>query len=288
MKRATHLLRRALREPLLHFFLLGSAIVFVHHWLAPPTANEIRITEAVLRGLRQEHVRRSGAPPTADEEAGLIQRFIDDEVLYREALAQGLDRGDIIVRRRLVQKMEFVIENSESLPAATDAELQDYLHHHATRYATPQRVAFTHVFVSNDRHGRDAESIAMRLRATLNAGADPSPLGDSFLHGRELSLHTEDEVAAIFGPGFAAQVMTLPAGTWSVPLASSYGVHLVLVTDRTTATSPNLADVRAAVLRDWEEERRAEASRLAVERLRRSYNVSIARVDTPLALAVAQ
>jgi len=273
---------------MLHFFLLGSALVTVHHWVAVPTAQEIRLTDSVIRGLRQEHLRRSGASPTADEEAALIQRFVDDEVLYREALAHGLDRGDIIVRRRLVQKMEFVIENSESLPVATDTELQDYLDRHAERYATPARLAFTHVFVSHDRHGADAEVITARLQASLLAGADPSGLGDPFLRGRELPRHSEEEVAAIFGTPFATQVMTLPIGTWSGPLASSYGLHLVRVTQRTAAVSPNLADVRAVVLRDWEEERRAEANRVAVKRLRQRYQVSIARSDAPVALAVAQ
>jgi peptidyl-prolyl cis-trans isomerase C len=269
-----------LREPLVHFVLLGVVVFAVHRWVAPPPrGNRIVVSEAILRGLRQEHLRQNGALPSPEEEAALIQRFVDNEILYREAIAQGLDRGDLIVRRRLVQKMEFVLDGEDPIAAPTDAELQAYLQAHAERYAVAARVALTQVFVSTDQHGADAERIAAELRAQLAGGADPSALGDPFLRGREFPQRTEREVAGIFGAPFAAQVMTLPIGEWSGPLRSSYGLHVVRVSERRTGRQPALREVRAAVLRDWEEERRAAVNAHALARLRQRYVVSVEGAD---------
>ena len=119
LKSTVHRLRRWLKEPLLHFAVLGAALVGLHRWVAPPSlGRQIVLSAPLIHGLRQDHLRRNGALPTASEEAALVQRYIDNEVLYREALALGLDRGDIIVRRRLVQKMEFLTEGLEPLPRA--------------------------------------------------------------------------------------------------------------------------------------------------------------------------
>src|SRR5262249_4884420 len=153
--------------------------------------------------------------------------YIDNEVLYREALELGLDRGDIIVRRRLVQKMEFLTEGLDPVPEPTDTELQAYLDAHAEHYLQPDRVTLTHVFASNDRHGAATATLAEQWGEQLRAGADPATLGDPFLRGRELAAVSERDLAGILGNAFAAHVMQLPVGTWSAPIASSYGLHLV-------------------------------------------------------------
>ena len=269
-------LSRWLREPLVHFVLLGAVLFSVHQWVAPPRpTNRIVVSDAIVRGLRQEHLRQNGSLPTPQQEAALIQRFVDNEMLYREAVAQGLDRGDLIVRRRLVQKMEFVLEGEELIAEPTDAELQAYLDAHADRYAVAERVALTHVFVSTDQHGAAAARVAGDLRQQLAAGADPSALGDPFLRGRDFTLRTEQELAGIFGAPFAAQVMALPLGEWSAPVRSSYGLHLVRVTEHSAGRQPSLNEVRSAVIRDWQEERRTAASVAALARLRQRYEVTL-------------
>jgi peptidyl-prolyl cis-trans isomerase C len=284
-------LRRWLHEPLLHFVVLGVALFTLHHWVAPPQpGRQIVLSAEAIRGLRQDHLRRYGTLPTADEEAAMIQRFINNEVLYREALALGLDRGDIVVRRRLVQKMQFLTEDLQPIATPTDRQLRAYLDAHAVRYAVPARLTLTHVFVSADRHGSSTAAYAAQLRARLLAGADPAQLGDPFLRGRKFSLSTQAELAAAFGATFAAQVMSLPTGTWSEPLRSSYGLHLVRVAKHIAGHQPSLAEVRDAVERDWREERRTEADRLALARLRQRYDVRIEGADgaAPAQLAVAR
>jgi peptidyl-prolyl cis-trans isomerase C len=268
--------RRWLKEPLLHFVVLGAAVVALHRWVAPPLlGRQIILSQSVIHGLRQDYLRRNGALPTAGEEAALIQRYIDNEVLYREALALGLDRGDIIVRRRLVQKMEFLTEGVEPLPEPADAELQAYLDAHAEHYAVDDLVTLVHVFAGTDRHGAAATSMASQWREQLLAGADPSALGDPFLRGREFTAVSEPELAGIFGGAFAAAVMRLPVGLWSAPIASSYGVHVVRVGAHVVGHQPPLAEVREAVRRDWRDERRAAADRAALVRLRQRYDIRI-------------
>lgn len=281
-------LRRWTREPLIHFAVLGAALFGLHQWLAPPPAdNQIVLSASVIQGLRQDHLRRNGTLPTKAEEAGLIQRYIDNEVMYREALKRGLDRGDIIVRRRLIQKMEFLTEDLAPIPQPTDRELQTYLDAHRERYAVPTRLSLTQVFVSTDRHPLDVAAEAARLQRELVSGANPSGLGDPFLRGQEFHQYTERELAGIFGPQFATRVVSLAVGSWSEPIASSYGLHLVRVTERTAGYQPKLAEVRTAVARDWRGERRTEANRNALDRLRQSYHIRIAGAEGRMRAQVA-
>jgi len=271
-------LRPILREPLLHFAILGCALFWLYRQVAPSDAGHtIHLSAADVAALRQDHRRRAGSDPTPAEDAALLERFVDDEVLYREALALGLDRGDIIVRRSLLQKMEFLLEGLHPVPEPNDAELEAYLREHAERYRTPARISLTHVFVSRDRHGAAAETIVADLREQLVAGADPAGLGDPFLRGRELRAQSEQDLSGIFGPAFARVASEQPVGTWAGPVTSSYGLHLVRVGQRTDAGLPALARIRAAVRQDWSEERRHAALRAALADLRRAYDVRVDR-----------
>jgi len=246
--------------------------------VAPRDASHtIELSAADVEALRQDQRRRLGTEPTPSEDAALVERYVDDEVLYREALSMGLDRGDIIVRRRLLQKMEFLLEGLHPIAEPTDAELDAYLAAHADRYRTPARIDLTHVFVSRDRHGAEAEATALALREQLVAGGDPAALGDPFLRGRELRAQSEQDLAGIFGPAFARAAAELPAGTWSRPVTSSYGLHLVRVNARSAAELPPLARVRAAVQHDWGEEKRRAARAAALADLRKRY---VVRVET--------
>jgi peptidyl-prolyl cis-trans isomerase C len=261
------------REPLVHFALLGALVFTLHRATSTPSApREIVLTPSLLRGLRADHLRRTGAVPTAEEEAALVARFVDDEVLYREALALGLDRGDVIVRRRMIQKMQLLTEDLEPGAEPTEADLESWLAGHREAYAVPLRVSLEHVFVGRSQRV-DPTGDAAAIRAALAAGADPADLGDPFILGRRTFRRTEQELAAAFGSVFAARAVALVPGAWSEPLASSYGLHVVRVTERLAARSPDLAEVRAAVRHDWLEAERTVANRVALDRLRATYAV---------------
>jgi len=247
----------------------------VHRRVAPAPAERIVVGAALVQSLREEHLRRAGRPPTPAEEAALVAHWVDGEVLYREALALGLDRNDLIVRRRMIQKMTFLTEDVEPVPEPTDADLTVFLATHAERYAAPLRVTLTHIFVSTDRHPTDAEAIATSLRERLAAGLEPGGMGDPFLRGRDFQQKTERELSAVFGAPFAAAVVALPAGSWSSPVRSSYGLHLVQVSEHRPGRVPALGEVRDAVARDWCDARREAANRAALERLKARYEVRV-------------
>jgi peptidyl-prolyl cis-trans isomerase C len=266
--------RRFAREPLLHFVVIGAALVAVHTAVGPTgTSRRIEVDDSMRRALRQEQMRRTGTPPTAEEEQLLIERYVDDEILYREALALGLDRGDVIVRRRLLQKMEFLAESSEPIPEPTDLELEALLAEEGERYAVEPRVTLAQVYVSTDRHGASAAERAREIRSELEAGADPATLGDPFPRGREFGPATRSELAGIFGSDFAERAMDLPVGRWSEPVRSSYGFHLILPSARLPGGPARLADVRSAVRLDWLERKRARRRRDALDALRERYVV---------------
>lgn len=277
-----------LREPVVHFLVLGAVLFGAQRWVtvAAP-GNRIALTDEFVRGLRQDHLRRTGEWPTAAQQEAMVERYIDTEVLYREALALGLDRGDIIVRRRLVQKMEFLLEGAEPLPDPTDDELGVFLDAHADRYGSPDRVGITHVFAAEGRQGIPADRALAEWRSALVAGADRVALGDPFMRGRTFEAQSERQLTGVFGGSFAAAVMALPVGEWSAPIRSSYGVHLVRVTERVPGRRPPLAEVRDAVVRDWRERQRTDANRAALRRLRERYNIQVAGSVEPAVDRVA-
>ena len=265
-----------LHEPLVHVVVLGTALFVLHREVAPPRASaEIVVGADTVASMREDFQRRMGRAPTAADEQAMIEKYVDDEAFVREALSMGLDRGDIIVRRRLIQKMEFLLESTEPVPPPTDAELEAYLAAHRERYTSPTRISFTHVFVSAQTAGERAPAIAAEDAAALAGGADPATLGDPFLRGRTFRLYAENELANVFGAPFAAAVMALPENVWSSPIRSSYGLHLVRVSERRAGSEPTLATARDAVERDWRAERREALDRAARERVRARYVVRV-------------
>jgi len=265
-------LRRLAREPVLHFLLAG-AIAFALFGRRESAPRVIEVDPGLRRALRRDFERRNGTAPTAEQEDALVRRWVDEEILVREALALGLDRGDVIVRRRLLQKMEFLAEEGGPIAEPDDATLQAWLEAHADRWRAEPRLRFEQVFVGRDRHGGAAEADARALLARIEAGEDPAGLGDPFLRGHTIGPATGAEIDAQFGPGFAARLAGASDGRWSGPVPSSFGQHLVRVDERAAGGMPSLAEVRAAVRHDWLEARREEQRRARIEELHRRWEV---------------
>jgi hypothetical protein len=268
-------LRACLREPLVHFVVIGAVLFAAHGWLRRPPQDQITLSADFIEGLREEHRRRVGRPPTAEETRGLITRYVEEEVLHREALALGLDTGDLIVRRRLAQKMQFLLEDEAAAIEPSEEELQAHLNANADQYRTPAVISFRHVFVSRDRRGEGAKAEAERLLNALRGGADPGALGDPFLQGSAWSRRSQKEIEATFGAAFAAGAFATKEGAWAGPIESSYGAHLVLVSERAEGRAPALSEVRARVRDDWRAARRDDALRSATNRLRSRYRIVI-------------
>ncbi|MCW5891209.1 MAG: peptidyl-prolyl cis-trans isomerase [bacterium] len=272
MVRARHLRSTFLREPLVHFVVLGTALFLLYDRVAPAPVREIVVPASLVQGLVRDAERRTGRTPTPAEADAMVERWIDDEVRYREALDLGLDRGDLIVRRRLVQKMDFLLEGSTPLPLPTTSELEAWLAAHPERWATPDRVTIEHVFAAHRPAGDEAARAAVWLPA-LADGTPPGTLGDPFLHGGTLAARSQDELANLFGAEFADAVLALPVGPWQGPIPSRYGAHAVRVTVRRPGAVPPLDAIRDRVARDWRAARREALDAQALADLRARWPV---------------
>ncbi len=239
----------------------------------------IRVPARVITRAREEWTRREGAAPDPSQTRAAVEPFVREELLYREALALGLDRGDLIVRRRLVQKMRFVIEELAVVPEPSDAQLAAWVGEHAERYRQPARVSLEHHFFARDgRTPAALEDAAAAALGALRAG-EAGARGDSFVHGRSFTGRSEAELRRVFGPEFAAAALALEPGAWSGPIASSYGLHLVRVTQRDAERAARLEDVREAARADWRAARREQAQEEELLRRLARYEVLLAEDD---------
>jgi hypothetical protein len=284
-----------LREPLVHFLLLGAALFALDAWLRPAAtaraaSTEIIVSEARIASLAQNFRRTWQRPPTNEELDGLVESFVREEVMVREALALGLDRDDAIIRRRLQQKMEFVSEEAAASARPTDAQLAGYLATHADAFRVEPVVTFAQLYLDPRKRGAALQADAERLLGALNGGrpVDPAQAGDRLLL---LEPHYADvpqaEVARLFGSDFAAALIKLPPGRWTGPVQSGYGTHLVRVESMTPGRLPTLDEVRPLVEREWANARRQEIGKAFYDKLRARYTVKVQRPEHRKAASTA-
>ena len=269
-------MRQLLSEPILHFLLLGILLFAGYRWRAPgdSTGRVIVITQGVVDDLVIQHVAARGREPSATELNRLIESYVHDEIFYREGVKLGLDRDDLVVKRRVRQKIE-LIEEDASTRTPTDADLSAYLAANPARFAQPAVLTFEQVFLGSSTNGPDiVRAVAITYEALRN-GTDPKRLGTPTLLPNSMIETPSDLVARDFGANFAAALETIPIGEWSGPIDSSFGAHYVRVSDRTPAVAPPLGAVRDQVVREWENDRRLRARTDAYGRMRREYEVSI-------------
>jgi hypothetical protein len=264
-------LRRLAREPLLHFAVLGLLVFGLHRAFGEPEPVEDDGRTLVLDARFVEALRaRARSARGRDVDADAVEReWMREEALVREARRLGIDRGDTIVRRRLVQKMELWLDAAVEVPEPTEADLAAALEARADAYRRPRTVAFEHVFFARSRPdpGEDARRALRRLIA------GEAETGDPFLLGRSVSARPLADVAGAFGPPFARLVDEAPVGAWSGPFESSYGLHLVRVTERTDSRAPTLPEVRDRLREALVTERREAAVDEAVTTLVSRYRV---------------
>lgn len=266
-----------LREPLVHFLLVGAGLFGAYQATRDPSG-EIRGRIVVSAGqvdqLRARFSRTWLRPPTEEELSGLIDDYVRSEVFYRQALELGLERNDTVIRRRLYQKLEFILEDLTAEAPPSDSVLAAYLAGHPDSFRLPARISFRQIYLNPDRR-EDLEHDARVLLARLEAGADPSSLGDPTLAGYAFHDVTPDQMVARFGRDFADSVLALEEGAWTGPVYSGLGGHLVQVTDFREGRLPELDAVRDLVERDWLSERRRMLKDQAYEELLQNYEIVI-------------
>ena len=284
--------RRIAREPLVHFLLAGAALYLLFaFWSAQhsaaDTTRQIVVDRATL--LRFMQYRAKAFEPTTfaqrfdaltrEQRQQLIGDYVREEVLYREAQSLGLARGDDVMRQRLVQKMEFLLEEP-AVGEPAEALLSEWFEAHRDQYVVPPSWTFTHVFLDPAQRGEErALRVANRLVVALNrerVGFNEAPqYGDRFVFLQNYVERTADYIESHFGPEFLASLHTLPVAprSWVGPVRSTHGQHLLLITGHSDARVPALAELRAQVVDDFKREKTAAARDRTTQALIESYSV---------------
>lgn len=267
--------RQWLREPVVHFIAAGF-VLFIASEMRPQNEEVSRIVITPQREARlaNRFAMQFGAPPDPATLAQLVERDIEEEMLFRRGVELGLDRDDEIVRRRIVQKMEFLLNDVNAPAEPSEAELLALFDSHAERYATPDRATFSHVFFSAEHGEHTARQRAGDALNRIEQGASAATLGDPFPDLYHFSAYETAQVERLFGRNeFASAVFAAPVARWMGPYRSSYGWHLLYVETRRPGAPPVLAEVRDRVRTDFLLEAQARMNDDAFSRLASEYTV---------------
>jgi hypothetical protein len=268
-----------LREPLVHFLIIGVLLFLVSGTLGGGTARDtIVVSEALVARLAQLFAQQWQRTPTPEELDTLVEQHVREEVLYREAIAMGLDRNDTIVRRRVVQKLEFLSQDLVD-ENPSESELRAYFDAHPEQFTEPAVFTFRHVYLNPDDRAASIEADAGQMLAALQGGADPDDVGDTFLLPLELADRSQRELGGLFGVNFAEALGGLEIGAWDGPVASGYGLHLVRIEAREAARLADFGAVRDKVRTEYLAAARREADELMYQKLRDQYRIEIAEFD---------
>ena len=266
------------KEPLLHFLIIG-AVIFIVFSVANKdeitvSGNKIVVSTAEIQRLSDNWSKKWNRPPTGAELKGLVDSYIKEEVYYREALALGLDQNDTILRRRLMQKMEFLSNDLAELNQPDESELHKYFLANKDKYELPARVSFTHIYFSLDIRGTKAFDDAKSVLSGLDVLRAPEK-GDSFMMQYDFVQETPFEVERLFGKGFAVELFTLGTNTWLGPIESGYGLHLVRISKKIDARMPELASAIEKVRTDLMFEQRQKMNKEIYERFKERYEIVV-------------
>ncbi|HEY8277394.1 MAG TPA: peptidylprolyl isomerase [Methyloceanibacter sp.] len=274
------MVRKVLREPLVHFLALA-LLIFVAYGIlirSDTTApGRIVITQAKIEQITGLFARTWQRPPTPAELKGLIDDYVREEVYYREALKLGLDADDVVIRRRLRQKMEFLSEAASETLRASEADLAEYLNTHAYKFAIESAVAFRQIYFNPERRGDKTSEDATTALAALHSDAslDPASVGDATLLPSELPLTSKATISQTFGASFADEIIKATPGTWAGPVKSSFGLHIVRVSETKPSRMPMLTEVRETVERDWASNKRKALADRRFNELLKQYDIAI-------------
>jgi peptidyl-prolyl cis-trans isomerase C len=270
-----------LREPLLQFLLIGLVLFAGYAILQKrsgvPSSKQISLTLDDLRQIDVYFESQWHRAPTPQEFTSLVESKVREEVLYREALAMGLDKDDTIVKRRMAQKMQFLAEDVANSHEPTTAELKAWYEKNGQRFALPSRAAFRHLYFSPDRRGPKAhDDAANALTKIAGHPADSkaaAALADPFMFKDYYGDSSGEQLAKDFGPEFATALFQLKPGSWQGPIESGYGWHLVFIDSITPGRIPAFEEVESDVKTAWLGDQRDQAWRKAYESMRAKYTV---------------
>lgn len=283
---------KLLREPLLQFWLIGACIYGVYGLYGEPAEDALDATvvvdEARVEAFASQWSKRWNRPPTRQELDGVIDTFVREEILYRQAVAMGLHEDDPVTRRRVAQKLEFLTSDIALFKEPEEGELERYFEQHQARYRDPDLISFRHVFFDPDLRDDSMFSDVAETLSQLQAADDPDAAadraGDRPVSQSRFYDATQLEVRRQLGSGFAEALIELEPGRWHGPVLSGFGVHLVYIHGIRSALPPNFEDARSSVLEDWQRERQDAFNEEFYQSLKSRYDIVIAEPPAGLVL----
>ena len=285
-----------LREPLVHFLLLGAALFAVYAYFdrgrTAASDTKIVLTQGDLAQLVVLFEAQWKRDPTPEEFRSMVESKVQEEVLYREGLAMGLDKDDTIVKRRMAQKMQFLAEDVAASREPTSAELKAWFEKNTDKFQEPPRISFRHLYFSPDKRGARAKEDAADALAKLAGQSEDTRLATMLADPFMFQEYYRDRAPAFlgkeFGPKFALAVARLPAGSWQGPIESGFGWHLVYVDTLVPGRVPAFEEIEGDVKIAWLGEQKSLAWDKAYKDMRAKYTVLIpAPPDTESAQRLA-
>lgn len=263
-----------LKDPLVAFLLIGASIFGLDAWRSGGP-DLVRVGPLDIERLQDQWQSQMGRPPTRTELDGLIDAHVREEIFVREARKIGLDDDDVIIRRRLAQKLTFLTEDVALLKPSTDAESMEFFQANAERYRIPARYSFSHVYFSPDARVTPREDAIVASHHVDETNW--RTLGDPFMLRDTFTDVSEADVRKDFGAKFSESLADLTGDGWQGPVESAYGYHLVRVNQRSQARAPGYHEVKEKVAGDRDAKRRADANARYYESLRSRYKIEVER-----------
>lgn len=271
-------MKRFLREPIVHFIVLGVMLVFVHNlwsdWQGVQ-GRTINVSASEIERLSKAWSNTSGREPSDKDRDYIIDQYVKEEVLVREAERLGLDAGDVIMRRRMAQKMDFLISAESESSEASDSELRDFYEENKAQFTSNERRSFNHIYLSPEKYGDGIEPQARDVLAQLNSGVDWKGLGDPFIQKRSYAVVPETEVSRLFGPDFATAIFALKQGQWHGPIGSAFGLHLVKIETVDDALQADFEAVKPQVYEAWRAQQQLQLKAQKVDKLVSKYRIIV-------------
>ncbi len=277
-------MKRLLREPLVHFLLLGAVLFAVYVYTergrgGVEPSKQIQLTLDDLTQLAVVFQSQWRRDPTPEEFGRLVENRVQEEVLYREGLAMGLDKDDTIVKRRMAQKVQFLAEDVGAAHEPTTTELRAWYEKNSDKFQQPPRVSFRHLYFSPDRRGararQDAETALAKLAGQPEDSKLAASLADPFMFQEYYRERAPEFLGKEFGPRFAIAVPKLPPGSWQGPLESGFGWHLVFVDTLIPGRVPPFEEIEGDVKTAWLAEQKTIAWEKAYKDMRAKYTVLV-------------
>jgi len=280
-------MRQWIKEPLVQFFMIGALFFVLDGQFSVTDKPLIEVDQQRIDWLKTVWQRQWRREPTPAELQTLIDQQIREEVLYREAGALGLDQNDVIVRRRMVQKLSFLLEDVALAVEPTDQVLRKFYQEHSEEFREPENLSFSHIYFSENRRSQPREDALLLLEvinsdqavsegiATKKASMDIDALGDPFMLQKFYARRSLQEIAELFGGEFSETLSAIDGSQWFGPVRSAYGFHLVKISAREETRIPALTDVREKVLIRWQDVQRQSANEELYQRLKEKYRIRV-------------